>query len=206
MQSDILSLLAKKTVEVMAVSKAQPVANIENALEDGHRFFGENRVQEAQKKWPGLLKAYPDCRLHLIGPLQTNKAKQAIGLFHGIEVIDRPALVDTLVRYISLPTARTEEFLIQVNIGEEPQKSGVLPKDFQYLRQYCQERQLPVRGLMCIPPVTQDPRPYFEKMKLLAIESGLEVLSMGMSQDYETAIKCGSTRIRLGTAIFGPLR
>lgn len=203
MKSDLLALLAKKTVEVMAVSKAQPVENIQKLLRGGHRFFGESRVQEVQEKWPDLLKVYPDCHLHLIGHLQTNKARQAIELFHGIEVIDRPSLVDALVQYLLLPTAKTCEFLIQVNIGQEPQKSGVLPKDFQSLKHYCQDRHLPIHGLMCIPPADQDPSPYFEKMRILASESDLKILSMGMSQDYETAIKCGSTRIRLGTAIFG---
>jgi len=203
MQLNAARLLTSLPVEVMAVSKTHSFEKILPLIEQGYRLFGESRVQEAQEKWPTLLTDFPECQLHLIGHLQSNKAKQAVELFHGIEVIDRPTLVDALIKPLSLPTARTQEFLIQVNIGEEPQKTGVLPRDFFTLYQYCKNKNLPIQGLMCIPPADQDPRPYFEKLKNMAQEHNLKILSMGMSQDYEAAIKYGSTRIRLGTALFG---
>lgn len=190
-------------VEVMAVSKTQPVDRIQQLLNQGYRLFGESKVQEASQKWPALLEQYSDCRLHLIGSLQTNKAKQALDFFYGIETIDRPSLVDALVKYRSLSFGKTKEFLIQVNIGCEPQKSGVDLKDFEDLYTYCQTVGLPIHGLMCIPPVNKDPTPFFTELKKLANQYNLKILSMGMSQDYETALKCGSTRIRLGTALFG---
>jgi PLP dependent protein len=189
--------------EIMAVSKTQPVSAIKELMAAGYRLFGENRVQEAFQKWPDLLKEVDGCRLQLIGPLQTNKVAQAVQLFHGIEVVDRPSLVDALVTQVARPTAVTREFLIQINIGEEPQKSGVLPRDFLDLYHYCCENRLPIQGVMGIPPVHQDPTPYFQQLKTLADQANLKILSMGMSQDYETAIRWGSTRIRLGTALFG---
>ncbi|MBW8309685.1 MAG: YggS family pyridoxal phosphate-dependent enzyme [Candidatus Paracaedibacteraceae bacterium] len=204
MQLNAAGLLTSLPIEIMAVSKAQRIEKIRPLIEQGYRLFGENRVQEAQEKWPTLLAEFPTCQLHLIGHLQSNKVKQAVELFHSIEVIDRLTLVDALIKNLSLPTVRTQEFLIQINIGEEPQKTGVLPSDFSDLYQYCKNKNLPIHGLMGIPPAGQDPRPYFGKLKNIAQEHHLKILSMGMSQDYETAIKCGSTRIRLGTALFGP--
>ncbi|WP_010299992.1 YggS family pyridoxal phosphate-dependent enzyme [Candidatus Odyssella thessalonicensis] len=199
----VLNLEDRPDVEVMAASKMQPVASIRQLLDYGHRFFGENRVQEALAKWPALLQEFSDCRLHLIGPLQTNKVKAALQLFHGIEVIDRLTLVDALVKYLKRPTTRTREFLIQINIGEEPQKAGVAPAEFITLYHYCQEKGLPIQGLMCVPPAKQDPTPYFQHMQQLADQVNLKILSMGMSQDYTCAVRYGSTRIRLGTALFG---
>ncbi|WP_084676008.1 YggS family pyridoxal phosphate-dependent enzyme [Candidatus Paracaedibacter acanthamoebae] len=203
MQLKAVPLLIPSSVEVMAVSKTQNIEKICHLIEQGYRLFGENRVQAAWEKWPALLTQFPECRLHLIGHLQSNKAKQAVELFHSIEVINRPSLVDALIKHLSLPTAKTQEFLIQVNIGEEPQKTGVHPNNFPDLYQYCKNKNLPIHGLMCIPPADQDPSPYFEKLKNMAQCHNLKILSMGMSQDYETAIKYGSTRIRLGTALFG---
>jgi pyridoxal phosphate enzyme (YggS family) len=203
MQLKAVPLTIPSSVEVMAVSKTQTREKIRQMIDQGYRLFGESRVQEAWEKWPPLLAHFPDCRLHLIGHLQTNKVKQAVELFHSIEVIDRPALVDALIKNLSLPTAKTQEFLIQVNIGAEPQKTGVLPTNFPSLYQYCKNKNLPIHGLMCIPPADQDPSPYFEKLKNMAQHHNLKILSMGMSQDYETALKYGSTRIRLGTALFG---
>lgn len=200
---DLEGVLGSQTVQVMAVSKTQPSTKIVPFLEQGYRLFGESKVQEATAKWPSLLERYPDCRLHLIGSLQSNKINQALRLFHGIEVIDRPSLVDAIIKILACPTTKTQEFLIQVNIGCEPQKSGILPEDFPGLLAHCATKNLPISGLMCIPPADQDPTSYFQALHQLATRHGLETLSMGMSQDYQAALACGSTRIRLGTALFG---
>lgn len=198
--TDFLSFL----IDVMAVSKFQSAESIQVAIDQGYRLFGENRVQEAMAKWPALLSTNPTCRLHLIGPLQTNKVKDALTLFHGIESVDRPKLVDEIHKNRLNSHTRTTEFLIQVNVGCEPQKAGVMPDDLPYLIEYCQEKDVPISGLMCIPPVDENPEPYFLFLTNQARQNGMSIISMGMSGDYETAIKCGSTRIRVGTAIFGP--
>jgi pyridoxal phosphate enzyme (YggS family) len=196
---DYLSL----PVDVMAVSKFQPAENILPLISQGYVLFGENRVQEAALKWPNLLEENPQCRLNLIGPLQTNKIRQALQLFDGIESIDRHRLVDEIIKCRAHEKTKTAEFLIQVNIGKEPQKSGVMPEAFNDLYSYCLAQELPISGVMCIPPADQDPTPFFNQLKAMAQAVNIPVVSMGMSSDYEQAIACGSTRIRLGTALFG---
>lgn len=190
-------------VDVMAVSKFQSIEAIQALIDQGYTLFGENRVQEAAAKWPSLLVENPQCRLNLIGPLQTNKVRQALQFFHGIETIDRHRLVDEIVKCRRQEETKTAEFLIQINIGKEPQKSGVMPEDFKDLYDYCLSQELPVSGVMCIPPADEDPVPFFNKVRVMAQDANLPVVSMGMSSDYEQAIVCGSTRIRLGTLLFG---
>lgn len=197
--TDYLSL----PVDVMAVTKLQPVEDILPLISQGYVLFGENRVQEAALKWSNLLEENPQCRLNLIGSLQTNKVRQALQLFHGIESIDRHRLVDEIVKCRLNEETKTTEFLIQINIGCEPQKSGVMPDDFKCLYTYCLSQGLLISGVMCIPPADQDPIPFFNQLKAMAQAVNIPVVSMGMSSDYEQAIACGSTRIRLGTALFG---
>ncbi|NQU70147.1 MAG: YggS family pyridoxal phosphate-dependent enzyme [Rhodospirillales bacterium] len=191
------------SVTLVAVSKMHPAASAETALQAGQRVFGENRVQEAQKKWPGLREKYPDVQLHLIGPLQTNKVREAIGLFDVIETIDRPKLA----RAVAAEMARTglkPTCFVQVNTGEEPQKAGILPADADGFIALCrQELDLPVVGLMCIPPVGESPALHFALLHEMAKRNGLAMLSMGMSADYDVAIGLGATHVRVGTAIFG---
>ena len=190
-------------VKLVAVSKLQPIERVRAALEAGHRLFGENRVQEAQGRWPELRAAYPDVVLHLIGPLQTNKAADAVELFDVIETVDRVKLAKALVRAMER-TERRPRCLVQVNTGAEPQKAGVLPEQADELIAACRtEIGLPIEGLMCIPPVEEEPSPHFALLAKIARRNGLEELSMGMSADYETAIAFGATFVRVGTAIFG---
>ncbi|HSR55899.1 MAG TPA: YggS family pyridoxal phosphate-dependent enzyme [Alphaproteobacteria bacterium] len=196
-----------KDVTLVAVSKGHEVATIRPALEAGHRIFGENRVQEAQAKWPALKQAFPDTRLHLIGPLQTNKARDALELFDVIETVDRPRLAaklwGELDRHPDL-AARGVRFFVQVNTGEEPQKAGVLPSEADALiRAMAEDYNLPVTGLMCIPPVDEEPGLHFALLAKIAARNGIEALSMGMSTDFETAVTFGATHVRVGTAIFG---
>ncbi|WP_366653844.1 YggS family pyridoxal phosphate-dependent enzyme [Fodinicurvata sp. EGI_FJ10296] len=192
-----------EAVTLVAVSKVQPDARIDAALAAGHRVFGENRVQEAMERWTGRRGAYPDLRLHLIGPLQTNKVRDAVALFDRIESVDRPKLARALARVIA-EEGRDVDCLIQVNTGEEPQKAGVLPKDLDDLVRVCREEcGLPLAGLMCIPPVEQQPAPHFAFLAELADRHGLPVRSMGMSGDFETAIHQGATHVRVGTGVFG---
>jgi pyridoxal phosphate enzyme (YggS family) len=174
-------------------------------LEAGHRMFGENRVQEAKAKWPPLKERFGDVELHLIGPLQTNKVRDALDLFDVIETVDRPRLADALKAEIDKRGAgRTTSLFVEVNTGEEPQKAGVAPKDVTSFVARCRdELKLPVVGLMCIPPVNEEPALHFALLKKLAAECGLPFLSMGMSADFETAIRFGATHVRIGTAIFG---
>ncbi|QQG36381.1 MAG: YggS family pyridoxal phosphate-dependent enzyme [Micavibrio aeruginosavorus] len=189
-------------VQLVAVSKMQPLERIEAALQAGQRVFGENRVQEAQAHWAGMKAEYPEIVLHLIGPLQTNKAREAVGLFDVIETVDRPALVPVLAKEMR----RQGRFLpcfIQVNTGEEPQKSGVSPQELTSLLDLCCEHGLAVEGLMCLPPVTEPPALHFAFLQKLAREHHLENLSMGMSVDFEKAIPLGATYVRVGTALFG---
>jgi len=189
-------------VRLVAVSKKQPADKIQAALDGGHRLFGENRVQEAYDHWQDLKPSYPDLALHLIGPLQTNKVKDAVGLFDCIETLDRPKLARTLAEEMD-SQARNLPCFIQVNTGEEDQKSGVIPDDLPDFITLCRDLKLNITGLMCIPPQDDPPAVHFAFLRKLATEHGLEHLSMGMSADYRKAIPLGATHIRLGTALFG---
>lgn len=190
-------------VTLVAVGKVQPVEKVEAALAEGQRVFGENRVQEAQGKWPALKARYPDVTLHLIGPLQTNKAADAIALFDVIETVDRPKLARVLAAEMK-KQGRVLDCFIQVNTGEEDQKAGVLPSEADAFIEACRdEHGLKLVGLMCIPPADEEPALHFALLREIARRHGLEKLSMGMSGDYETAIEFGATHVRVGTAIFG---
>jgi PLP dependent protein len=190
-------------VVLVAVSKTQPPERIAAALAAGHRVFGENRVQEVAGRWPALRQATPDLQLHLIGPLQTNKVRDAVALFDVIETVDRPKLAHALVEEMKR-TGRRPTCFIQVNTGEEPQKAGVLPEATDAFVGLCRdELGLPVAGLMCIPPVDEEPSLHFALLAEIARRNQLKVLSMGMSADFETAIRLGATHVRVGTAIFG---
>lgn len=192
-----------KSVELVAVSKTHPAERVRDALAVGHRVFGENRVQEVQGKYPNLRPDYPDLRLHLIGPLQTNKAVDAVRLFDVIETVDRPKLADALAAAMD-KTGRRPACFVQVNTGNEPQKAGVTPADADALIAECRTRfHLPLVGLMCIPPVDAPPEPHFDMLREIARRNDLAQLSMGMSGDYEVAIARGATSVRVGTAIFG---
>jgi hypothetical protein len=193
---------APKTT-LIAVTKTHDEDRIRPALEAGQRVFGENRVQEALAKWPALKHDYPDIELHLIGPLQTNKVKDAVGLFDAIHAIDRLKLAEHLKTEIAR-TGRNLTLFVQVNTGEEPQKAGVAPAETRAIIETVRDRMgLPVKGLMCIPPAEEEPSPHFALLKKLAQENALSLLSMGMSGDFETAIRFGATHVRVGTAIFG---
>ena len=188
---------------LVAVSKSFGAATIRPFLEAGQRAFGENRVQEAQAKWPTLKAEYPDVALHLIGPLQSNKAREAVELFDVIHSLDRPKLAHALAAEIAR-AGRAPKLFVQVNTGEEPQKAGIAPSDASAFVSFCRgELKLPVEGLMCIPPVDENPSPHFALLRKLARENGLCLLSMGMSGDFETAIRFGATHVRVGTALFG---
>lgn len=190
-------------VTLLAVSKTQPAERVAAALAAGHRAFGENRVQEAQGKWPALRAAYPDVVLHLIGPLQTNKVKAAVALFDVIQTLDRPKLAHALAAEM-VASGRRPSCFIEVNVGEEPQKAGVLPAELPQFLSLCQgELDLPVTGLMCIPPHGEPPAPHFAMLAKLAARHRLEQLSMGMSGDFEDAVALGATCVRVGTAVFG---
>lgn len=190
------------SVQLIAVSKVQPNDRIEAVLEQGHRCFGENRVQEAAGKWPAFRKQFPEIDLHLIGPLQTNKARQAMELCNAIHSVDRPKLATTLAR-LSQELGHCPDLFIQVNTGEEEQKAGVLPAEADAFVSECRSLDLPVRGLMCIPPVDEEPSLHFALLAKIAHRNGLVGLSMGMSSDFETAIALGATHVRVGSAIFG---
>lgn len=190
-------------INLIAVSKVQPEERIQAALRAGHRVYGENRVQEAEERWPQYREQYPDLQLHLIGPLQTNKARVAVQLFDVIHTLDRPRLAQTLARLFD-ETGRQLPCYIEVNTGSEPQKAGVLPEDADAFIQSCRkEYGLPVAGLMCIPPADDVPAPHFAFLADIAKRNGLERLSMGMSADYEQAVALGATDVRVGSAIFG---
>lgn len=191
------------SVELIAVSKFQPVEALVEALRVGQRLFGENRVQEAKKKFPVLREQYPDLELHLIGALQTNKAEEAVSLFDVIQTIDRPNLAEAIARAIA-KIGRRPRLYLEVNIGNEPQKAGVLPEKLDEFLSYCrQECRLSIEGLMCIPPHGEAPESFFRRLKQLADRHHLRHVSMGMSMDFEVAIACGATEVRVGTAIFG---
>ena len=189
-------------VHLVAVSKTQPQERIAEALDAGQRLFGENRVQEAKAHWADLRAQYPDLKLHLIGPLQTNKARDAVALFDCIETVDRPSLADDLAKEMK-KQGRQIPCFIQVNTGEEEQKGGVAPAGLPPLLDHCRKAGMAIRGLMCIPPVDEPPGPHFTLLKKLVQQHGLADLSMGMSADFEQAIALGATYIRVGTALFG---
>jgi pyridoxal phosphate enzyme (YggS family) len=190
------------SVTLVAVSKVQPDDRINGALAAGLRVFGENRVQEAQGRWATRRATYPDLKLHLIGPLQSNKAEDAVALFDVIETVDRPKLVETLAK-LARAGNKLPKLLIQVNTGEEEQKAGVAPRDLPALLDLCIARRLSIEGLMCIPPEDEEPAMHFALLAKLAQRHGLAMLSMGMSGDFETAIKFGATHVRVGSALFG---
>jgi pyridoxal phosphate enzyme (YggS family) len=187
---------------LIAVTKTHGADAIQPALIAGQRVFGENRVQEAQGKWPALREDYSDIELHLIGPLQTNKAREAVALFDAIHTLDRPKLAETLRSEIDR-AGRSPFLFIQVNTGEEPQKAGAHPREADALIAHARTLGLPLKGLMCIPPADDAPAPHFALLKKIAAEHGLPLLSMGMSGDFETAIRFGATHVRVGSAIFG---
>ncbi|MCO6384521.1 YggS family pyridoxal phosphate-dependent enzyme [Oceanicola sp. 502str15] len=189
-------------VTLIAVSKVQPDARVEAVLEQGHRCFGENRVQEAQGKWPGFRERFEGVDLHLIGPLQSNKARGAMELFDAIHTVDRPKIAATIAR-LADELGRCPELFIQVNTGEEAQKAGCLPGEVDGFIAECRMLSLPVKGLMCIPPVEEEPSLHFALLANMAERNGLTGLSMGMSADFERAIALGATHVRVGSAIFG---
>ncbi len=190
------------SVTLIAVSKVQPLERIEAVLKAGHRVFGENKVQEAQGKWPGFRERYDGVELHLVGPLQSNKARPAMELFDAIHSVDRPKIARTLAR-LADETGRCPDLFVQVNTGEEPQKAGVLPSETDALVAEMLDLGLPLKGLMCIPPVDEEPSLHFALLAKLAARNGLEGLSMGMSGDFERAVAQGATHVRVGSAIFG---
>ncbi len=193
---------AAGSVTLIAVSKVQPNDRVQAVLEQGHRCFGENRVQEAAGKWPEFRERYQGIDLHLIGPLQTNKARQAMELCESIHSVDRPKLAKTLAR-LAQELGACPDLFIQINTGEEDQKAGVLPADADSFITQCRDLDLPVRGLMCIPPVDEEPSLHFALLAKIADRNGLSGLSMGMSGDFESAIALGATHVRVGSAIFG---
>ena len=190
-------------VTLIAVSKKQPEERIDAALATGQRVFGENRVQEAQMRWQDRRAQYTDLRLHLIGPLQTNKASNAVALFDVIETLDREKLAVILAKEMEKQGVM-REFLVQVNTGDESQKAGITPKEAVAFAAHCQhDLGLNITGLMCIPPIDEEPAMHFALLKKLASQAGLATLSMGMSGDFEVAIRFGATQVRVGSSIFG---
>lgn len=193
---------AAGSVELIAVSKIQPLERVEAVLDEGHRVFGENRVQEAQGKWPAFKERYDGVSLHLLGPLQTNKARVAMELFDAIHSVDRPKLAHAIAR-LAQELGHCPELFLQVNTGEEEQKAGVMPADADAFIKECRDLDLPIRGLMCIPPVDETPSLHFSLLAKIAERNGITGLSMGMSGDFEQAIAFGATHVRVGSAIFG---
>ena len=193
---------AAGSAKLIAVSKVQPNARVQTVLDEGHRVFGENKVQEAAGKWPAFKEQYEGVELHLIGPLQSNKTRQAMELFDVIHSVDRPKLAKTIAR-IAQEEGRCPDLFIQVNTGEEAQKAGILPSEADSFIESCRALDLPVRGLMCIPPVEEEPSLHFALLAKIAERNGLTGLSMGMSSDFEKAISFGATHVRVGSAIFG---
>lgn len=193
---------APGSVTLIAVSKVQPPDRVEAVLAAGHRTFGENYVQEAAAKWPDLRARFGPVAVHMIGPLQTNKAKAAVDLFDAIHTLDRPSLAEKLAR-LAQDRGRSPDLFIQVNTGAEPQKAGVLPAGADAFITQVRAMDLPVAGLMCIPPEGQDSTPHFDELAAIAARNGLTGLSMGMSGDFEAAVAAGATHVRVGSAIFG---
>jgi pyridoxal phosphate enzyme (YggS family) len=193
----------RASVALIAVSKTFGAETIAPVIEAGQRVFGENRVQEAKAKWPGLMSAYSGIGVHLIGPLQSNKAKEAVALFDAIHSIDRPSICEALAKEINSQKRRPQLF-VQLNTGEEPQKAGVAPGEADAFIAGCRDKYgLEISGLMCIPPVDDSPAPHFALTAKIAARNGLKNLSMGMSADFATAILLGATHVRVGSAIFG---
>jgi PLP dependent protein len=193
----------RASVTLIAVSKTFAADAIVPVIAAGQRVFGENRVQEAKAKWPGLISGYPGIALHLIGPLQSNKAREAVGLFEAIHSVDRPSICEALAKEIASQNRRPELF-VQVNTGEEPQKAGVAPAEADDFLASCRDHYgLQISGLMCIPPLSDAPAPHFALTAKIAARNGLTKLSMGMSADFAIAIQFGATHVRVGSAIFG---
>ncbi|MBV8927007.1 MAG: YggS family pyridoxal phosphate-dependent enzyme [Bradyrhizobium sp.] len=193
----------RASVTLIAVSKTFDAGAITPVIEGGQRVFGENRVQEAKTKWPALMSSYPGLTLHLIGPLQSNKAKEAVALFDAIHSVDRPSICQALAKEIN-SRKKNPQLFVQINTGEEPQKAGIAPQDADAFIAACRDRYgLEISGLMCIPPVDQAPAPHFALTAKIAARNGLKNLSMGMSADFATAIQFGATHVRVGSAIFG---
>ncbi len=193
----------RSSVTLIAVSKTFDATAIAPVIAAGQRVFGENRVQEAKAKWPGLMSSYPDIALHLIGPLQSNKAREAVALFDAIHSVDRPSICEALAKEIDSQKRRPQLF-VQLNTGEESQKAGVAPAEADAFIASCREKYgLPISGLMCIPPVDDAPAPHFALTAKIAERNGLKGLSMGMSADFAIAIQFGATHVRVGSAIFG---
>ncbi|MDA9355536.1 YggS family pyridoxal phosphate-dependent enzyme [Amylibacter sp.] len=190
------------STQLIAVSKVQPNERVLSVLKQGHIIFGENKVQEAQGKWPAFRENFSDVKVHLIGPLQSNKVKQAIELFDAIHTVDRLKLAQKLSNEIQYQ-GKAPEMFIQINTGEEEQKSGISPRDADQFIANCLSLDLPIKGLMVIPPVNEEPSLHFGLLRKIAHRNGLEGLSMGMSSDFESAIAMGATHIRVGSAIFG---
>jgi len=191
------------SVTLVAVSKTFPADDIVPVIEAGQRVFGENRVQEAKGKWPALIETYPGIELHLIGPLQSNKAKEAVAMFDAIHSVDRASLCEALAKEIE-KAGKAPTLFVQINTGAEPQKAGVLPQDADaFIKACAQTYGLTISGLMCIPPVEDAPGPHFALTAKIAQRNGLKLLSMGMSSDFADAIALGATHVRVGSAIFG---
>ncbi len=193
---------AAGSVTLLAVSKLQPDAKVLQALQAGQRAFGENYVQETAAKWPGFRTQFPDAKVHMIGPLQTNKAKQAVELFDAIHTLDRASLAEKLAK-LAQARGQCPDLFVQVNTGEEPQKAGILPAGLDDFLKDCHAMDLKPQGLMCIPPDGEDPTPHFQMLAGMAARYGLSGLSMGMSSDFELAVALGATHVRVGSAIFG---
>ncbi len=209
--TDILSRIAAAevaagrkpgSVTLIAVSKLQPAERVEVVLRQGHRVFGENYVQEAKAKWPAYRAAFEGCAVHLVGPLQTNKARAAVELFDALHAVDRPSLAEKLAQ-LAQARGTCPQFFVQVNTGSEPQKAGVLPEALDGFLAACRAMDLSPAGLMCIPPEAEDAAPHFAVLAQMAARNGLSGLSMGMSSDFEAAIAAGATHVRVGSAIFG---
>ena len=192
-----------QSIDLVAISKTKPAELIRAAIAAGQTVFGENRVQEVETKWPAIKSDHPDVRLHLVGPLQRNKLKRAVALCDVVETVDREKLVRALVTEMAA-TGRKLDCFVQVNSGEEPQKAGILPADIDAFLDTCRRQyDMPVAGLMCIPPFDEEPALHFALLAEMARRNGVEKISMGMTGDFETAIRFGATHVRVGTAIFG---
>jgi len=193
---------ANGSTQLIAVSKVQPNERVLNVLEQGHTVFGENKVQEAQGKWPMFRENFSNVKVHLIGPLQSNKVKQAVSIFDAIHTVDRLKLAQKLSNEIQIQ-GKAPEMFIQINTGEEKQKSGIVPSEADQFISDCISLDLPIKGLMVIPPINEEPTLHFGLLRKIARRNGLTGLSMGMSSDFESAIAMGATHIRVGSAIFG---
>ena len=202
LQTEIKFQRTVGSTKLIAVSKVQPNNRVETVLEEGHRIFGENRIQEAQKKWPRFKEQYDNVELHIIGPLQTNKTRSAMELADSIHTLDRIKLAKSIAK-IAQELGKCPNLFVQVNTGIEEQKSGVVPQEVESFVKECLNMDLPLCGLMCIPPVNEEASLHFSLLKKIAEDNGLEKLSMGMSGDFEKAISFGATHIRVGSAIFG---